>query len=188
MNKNMSIVPDTDIENDAPLTADEMIDSEMDILKALRISDSADTEAAQVIVVTNPMLNKDGKKKEHESEPSFPVFKFKVRPLSEKEFDKCREQNTKYTRNKRLGGVRIPEDTDSVRMRSQVIYMATVPNADGVKIWDDPRLKTVYPTVLDKIDMVDALIKWAGVKESIYTKIQDISGYNADATEESVKN
>ena len=30
------------------------------------------------------------------------VFRFRIRPLSEREWDKCRERNTKYQKNRRL--------------------------------------------------------------------------------------
>ena len=40
-------------------------------------------------------------------------FSFRIRPLSEKEWDKCRERNTKYQKNRRLGGMRLPESTDT---------------------------------------------------------------------------
>ena len=39
------------------------------------------------------------------------LFSFRVRPLSEEEYDLCREKNTKYVRNKQLG-IQYPEKTN----------------------------------------------------------------------------
>lgn len=186
MSKDMNHNIETD--NDAPLTGDELIPIEFDMLQALRIRDNPEQVAAQPILVCDPMLNRDGKPKKHESEPSFPICRFKVRPLSEKEIDQCKERNTRYIKNKRLGGIKLVDNVDTVRYRSELIYIATVPEADGKKIWDNPLLREMYPSVLDKIEIIDKVIKWAGVKDSIVDKINEISGFDADTTEESVKN
>jgi Phage XkdN-like protein. len=174
------------LEDNEPLSGEDMLEMEPDLLRALSISDSA--EVSQTIVVKNPLLGLNGKPKNHESDPSFPVFKFDIVPLPESAFNRCHNACTKYIRVKKAGGMKVPEDVDSVRYRSMIIYAATVPDANGVKLWDKPELRERYPKVLDKYDMVDTLIKWAGVKSAIFERIQEISGYNDENTEESLKN
>ena len=63
------------------------------------------------------------------------LFTFHIRPLSEEEYQKCKDKNTKYVRNKQLG-IKFPENTDSVRYRSALIYQATI-KEDREKIWDN---------------------------------------------------
>ena len=63
------------------------------------------------------------------------LIKFHIRPLSEEEYQTCKEKNTKYVRNKQLG-IKFPEDTNSVRYRSALIYQATV-DEDREKIWNN---------------------------------------------------
>ena len=45
------------------------------------------------------------------------LFTFRIRPLSEEEYNLCKEKNTKYVRNKQLG-IKFPEDTNATRYRS----------------------------------------------------------------------
>ena len=72
-------------------------------------------------------------------------FQFSIRPLSENEYEKCRKKNTKYVRNKKLG-MKMPEDTDSVKYRDMLIYEATIPE-DREKLWDN---KKVWKALEDK--------------------------------------
>ena len=90
----MSKVNDTNIvELDTPVTPEELLLNEDELLRALTEKEHlAPTETIEV---------KLGKT----------VFRFRIRPLSEKEWDGCRERNTKYAKNRRLGGMRLPEST-----------------------------------------------------------------------------
>lgn len=54
-------------------------------------------------------------------------FRFGIRPLAEAEYNACRDKATKYKKNRRLGGIKMPDDTDTARYRSYLIYEATVP-------------------------------------------------------------
>lgn len=112
------------------------------------------------------------------------MFSFKIRPLSEEEYNKCREKNTKYVRNKRVG-VKVPETTNAVRYRSQLIYTATVAE-DRAQIWDQ---KAVWEklNVASGIDAIDKILK-SGEKDKICEAIDKISGYDTDALEETIKN
>jgi len=115
------------------------------------------------------------------------TFNFRVRPLSEKEWDKCRERNTKYSKNRRLGGMRLPESTNTTGYHSDLIYTATV-DEDKAKLWDNKRLWAAVNAVTGT-DMVDKLIPYAGKKQAIVERIERLSGYDDDDDyEETVKN
>lgn len=114
-------------------------------------------------------------------------FTFRIRPLSEKEWDKCRERNTKYQKNRRLGGMRLPESTDTTGYHSDLIYTATVAE-DRAKLWDNKKLWAAV-NALTGTDMVDKLIPYAGKKQQIIEQIEQISGYDdEDNYNETVKN
>ena len=115
------------------------------------------------------------------------TFSFRIRPLSEKEWDKCRERNTKYSKNRRLGGMRLPESTNTTGYHSDLIYTATV-DEDKAKLWDNKRLWAAVNAVTGT-DMVDKLIPYAGKKQAIVERIERLSGYDEDEEyEETVKN
>ena len=114
-------------------------------------------------------------------------FSFRIRPLSEKEWDKCRERNTKYQKNRRLGGMRLPESTDTTGYHSDLIYTATVAE-DRAKLWDNKKLWNAVGA-LTGTDMIDKMIPYAGKKQQIIEQIEQISGYNDDGDyHETVKN
>jgi len=115
-------------------------------------------------------------------------FKFTVRPLSEKEYDKCKRNNTKYIRNKSLG-IHMPENTDSVKYRDQIIYEATIPEDrerlwDNRKVWDSLRNQGLQ--IMNGLDVIEYALK-AGEKEAIIDKIDKLSAFE-DNLEEVIKN
>lgn len=115
------------------------------------------------------------------------TFQFRIRPLSEEEWDKCRERNTKYSKNRRLGGMRLPESTNTTAYHSDLIYTATV-DADKEKLWNNKRLWAAVNALTGR-DMVDKLIPYAGKKQAIVERIERLSGYDDDDDyEETVKN
>ena len=63
------------------------------------------------------------------------LIKFRIRPLSEDEYVRCREKHTKYVRNKQIG-IKVPEDTNTAAYRSDLIYQATI-EEDREKIWNN---------------------------------------------------
>ena len=63
------------------------------------------------------------------------LLKFRIRPLSEDEYMRCKERHTKYVRNKQIG-IKVPEDTNTDAYRSALIYEATIAE-DREKIWDN---------------------------------------------------
>lgn len=116
-------------------------------------------------------------------------YAFRIRPLSEKEWDKCRERNTKYSKNRRLGGIRVPESTDTTGYHSDLIYTATV-DEDRAKLWDNKVFWNATGALTGR-DMVDKLIPYAGKKQAVIERIEALSGYNdedQEQYEEAVKN
>lgn len=111
------------------------------------------------------------------------LFSFRVRPLTEEEYHQCKEKNTKYVRNKQLG-IKFPENTDSVRYRSALIYQATV-DEDRAKVWDNKEAWRAL-NILNGVDLVDKTLL-AGEKDAVLEIIDKISGYSA-TTEEVAKN
>lgn len=110
-------------------------------------------------------------------------FRFRIRPLSEDEYHKCKDRYTKYKRNKQLG-IKFPEETDTVRYRSALIYEATVPE-DRAKLWDN---KDAWKRldVLSGVELIGLVLK-AGEKDAVLDLIDNISGYSL-TTEEVAKN
>jgi hypothetical protein len=111
------------------------------------------------------------------------LFSFHIHPLTEEEYDKCRESNTKYVRNKQLG-IKFPENTDTVRYRSELLFMATV-DEDRAKIWNNKQAWEKL-NVITGIDMVDKVLL-AGEKDAILEILDKISGYKT-TEEETAKN
>lgn len=110
-------------------------------------------------------------------------FKFRIRPLSEDEYQKCKDKYTKYKRNKQLG-IKFPEETDTVRYRSALIYEATVLE-DREKLWDNKNAWKQLD-VFSGVDLIGLVLK-AGEKDAVLDLIDNISGYSL-TTEEVAKN
>lgn len=110
-------------------------------------------------------------------------IKFRIRPLSESEYNKCKEKYTKYVRNKQWG-IRIPEKTDTERYRSALIYEATV-KEDRENIWDN-KVAWRRLDVLTAVDLIDRVLK-SGEKDAVLDLIDKISGYTS-VEEDTVKN
>ncbi len=109
------------------------------------------------------------------------LFSFRIHPLSEEDFNRCRKRCTKYVKSKSQAGIRVPEEVDTVRYRCMLIYEATVPE-DRAKIWDNKKLWKAKDLATG-IEAVDILLK-AGEKNAICEKLDAISGY--ELTEEEV--
>lgn len=109
------------------------------------------------------------------------AFTFRIHPLSEEDFNRCRKRCTKYAKSRTQGGIRIPEEVDTVKYRCMLIYEATVPE-DRKKVWDNKQLWKAKDLATG-IEAVDVLLK-AGEKNAVCEKIDSISGY--ELTEEEV--
>lgn len=116
-------------------------------------------------------------------------FSFHIRALSENEYEKAKKRCTKYVRNKQLG-IKMPEDTNSVLYKSELIYMATT-DEDRKKTWDNHQLwdalNNAGHDIVTGTDVVDAVLM-SGEKAAIVNEIDDLSGYVDDNLEEVIKN
>lgn len=111
-------------------------------------------------------------------------FKFTIHALSEGDYSAARKKHTKYVRNKQFG-MKLPDDTDTTRYRSQLIYMATN-EEDRDKLWNN---KTVWEGLRNKgfpvanaLDVIECTLK-AGEKDKILEIIDEISGYDSNIEE-----
>lgn len=111
------------------------------------------------------------------------LLKFRIRPLSEDEYSKCKNRYTKYVRNKQIG-IKLPEDTDSVMYRNALIYQATV-DEDRAKLWDNKEAWRKLD-VINGVELIGKVLK-AGEKDAVLEKIDEISGYSS-VLEETAKN
>ncbi len=114
-------------------------------------------------------------------------FTFSIRPLSEADYNSCRKKHTKYLRNKQFG-MKMPEETDTVRYRAALIYNATV-EKDRKALWDN---KEVWKSLSDKgmevvtgLDVIDHVLL-AGEKDRIIETIDSISGFDTGSNLEEV--
>ena len=150
-------------------TQNQMRFFEGDILKGMLAAAQFQDEETQEIIVA-----RGGKD----------YFAFHIRPLSEKEYEKCRNKHTKFVRNKQLG-IKMPEDTNAVKYRSELIYCATT-DEDKKKTWDNKQLwqalEDLGKDILTGTDVIDAVLM-PGEKAAIVDKIDLLSGYNGDFEE-----
>lgn len=111
-------------------------------------------------------------------------FAFHIRPLSSEEYEKCRKKHTKFVRNKRLG-TKMPEDTDTIKYHSAIIYEATV-DSDKEKLWDNRKvwnaLNAKKDRIMNGLDVIEYTLK-AGEKDKILEAIDKLSGYESNLEE-----
>ena len=150
------------VEEMEPVTPEEIVTNENELLKALTGKSKPAQETKTIEVSYHGT-----------------VFRFRIRALSEREYDSCRERATTYSKNKRFGGMKLPEKTDTVKYHTLLIYKATV-DEDRAKLWDNKALWDAVNAVTGT-DMVDFLIPLAGKKQQIVDLIEDLSGFNEDA-------
>lgn len=116
-------------------------------------------------------------------------FAFNIHPLTSEEYESCRRKNTKYVRNKQYG-MKLPEDTNTVKYKSAIIYAATV-DEDREKLWDNRKvwdaLNAKKDRIMNGLDVIEYTLK-AGEKDRIIEAIDKLSGFDADNLEEIAKN
>mgnify|MGYP002518579278 CR=1 FL=1 len=112
------------------------------------------------------------------------LFAFRIHPLNADDYNRCREKHTKYVRNKQLG-MRFPENTDSTKYRSEIIYQATV-KEDREKLWDN---KTIWEALRDRevqimgpLDVIEYSLL-AGEKDRVLEAIDNLSGFDTNLEE-----
>lgn len=103
------------------------------------------------------------------------LFRFRIRPLSDQEYEEAREKATVYTRNNL--GIRIVQEVNTSRYRSWLIYKSTV-DEDRRRVWQN-REAWKRLGVLSGVDMIDRVL-FAGEKDAVVRKIDEISGYGAE--------
>ncbi len=169
-------------------TTNQLRVSEEDFLQGLidAASYAEDENQTKVIEIIRPGKIKGEKRL---------MFRFSVKPLSEREYNECKKKHTKYVRNRSLG-VKMPEDTDSVKYRAEIIYRATVPE-DRRKLWDNKEaweaLRDKGMQILSGLDMIEYCLV-AGEKDRVIDVIDSISGYSdnleevTDGLENTIKN
>ncbi|MDU7473626.1 MAG: hypothetical protein E7L01_09835 [Paenibacillus macerans] len=148
------------------LQPEELLENETDILRGLLEAASDAVEERKTIEIS-----RKGKV----------LFRFRIRPLSEEEYNACRDKATKYKKNRRLGGIKMPEDTDTARFRSNLIYEAT-DSEDRKKVWDNKKAWEQL-NVLSGVQLIDKVLL-PGEKEAIIEQIDRLSGYDLDDEED----
>lgn len=119
-------------------------------------------------------------------------FRFEIMGLDEPTYNKCRKQATEYRKVRPLGGMKMPEETDTAEFRSRLIFEATLPDEKlgGKKIWEHPSVKKAleakYKCLLSGWEIVDKALK-AGEKEAVVDLIDDLSGYDSELEETAKK-
>ena len=98
------------------------------------------------------------------------IISFKVRPLSDEEYQDCKKSCTTYKKNKQLG-TKVAESVNVAAYRE--------------KIWDNKAAWNKLGIATGR-DLVDVVLK-AGEKDMILDKIEEISGFQPNV-EETVKN
>lgn len=111
------------------------------------------------------------------------LLKFRIHPLREEDYSRCREKYTKYVRNKQLG-IKFPDTTDTAKYRAALIYEATVAE-DQTKVWGNQEAWKRLD-VLGPVDLICRVLK-AGEKDTVVDLIDSISGFSM-TTEEVAKN
>ncbi|MNW34034.1 Phage XkdN-like protein [compost metagenome] len=151
---------------DKRIAQEELLDNETDILRGL-LDAAANTEEERKVIE----IARKGKV----------FFRFSIRPLSEADYNACRDKATKYKKNRRLGGIKMPDDTDAARYRSSLIYEATV-SEDQKKIWNN---KAAWDqlNVLSGVQLIDKVLL-PGEKEAVIEQIDRLSGYDLDDEED----
>ena len=122
-------------------------------------------------------------------------FAFRIRPLTEKEYEHCKEKSTKYVRNKQLG-MRLPESSNNVKYRALLIYKATDAE-DRKKTWDNHQLWDALLAqgfdIATGTDVINTVLM-PGEKSALIEEIDKLSGFHnenleiVDGPEDTVKN
>lgn len=118
------------------------------------------------------------------------LFTFRVRPLTEQEYDDCKKKYTKYVKSKQLG-MKMPESTNTVKYRANLIYHATV-EEDRALLWDNTSIWKALNSkglqIMNGLDVIEYSLR-AGEKEKVLEVIDEISGYTDQFEEvENLKN
>jgi hypothetical protein len=147
---------------ESEMTQEDVLMNESDILRGLLAAaeDKTDEDTNSVPVE----IARKGKT----------LFKFRIRPLGEDEYQQCKDKATKFVKNRNLGGIKMPEDTNPSRYRCLLIYTATI-KEDREKVWNNKEAWRQL-SVLNGPDLIEKVLL-AGEKDRILDKLEEISGY-----------
>jgi len=150
-----------------PLTQEEILMQESDLLRGLLELDSTKDQAENYRKI---QIKRNGAVK----------IEFRVRPLTEDEQQSCFRGATKGTAKK---GKNASPEVDRSMFRSLLIYLATV-SEDRVNLWDNKQALEKMG-ILRAPEMIDRVLL-AGEKDRVIAIIEEISGYidEFDAEEE----
>lgn len=156
-------------EQDEPMTSEEILMNERDILSGLL---EADKERDNAQTYRKVQIKRKGKV----------YFEFRIRPITEDESQKCWRNATKYAPLK-PGQPKKAIETNSALYRSFIVYTATV-DEDRAKVWDN-RVALEKMGLLRGVEMVDKVLL-AGEKSRILDLVDEISGFD-DGLEEAAQ-
>jgi len=151
-----------------PMTQEDVLENEQSILAGLlEASNRSETSYRKIKIQREGDL----------------LFSFRIRPLTEDEYQSCVRRATKYAPTKR-GQPKKAIDSDYSKARSYMIYTATV-DEDRMRVWEN---KTALDklNLLQGVDMIDRVLL-AGEKEHVVYEIEQISGYSEDMEEMAAK-
>lgn len=171
---NVTEVDMTETEADEALKAD-MAANEVDYLTGLLdAAEDAECETKKIEIVRNGKI----------------YFAFSIHALPDETLYEIRKKYTNYVKNKRTG-TRVAEGVDSAKLRSSMIYNATIAE-DREKLWDNKQvqeaLKRRGKHIINALDVVDAVLL-PGEKENVLAVLDGLSGYDTEETKvETAKN
>ena len=110
------------------------------------------------------------------------LFTVHIHPLSDEQIRFARKKATIMMKNPNGKNLpKIEKETNSVALKSWVIYLATT-EKDQETIWGDPSVKQ-KAGLMENWEAIDALLT-AGEKLALFNKVLDISGLNDDLESE----
>lgn len=146
------------------MTSAELLANEPALLKGLLQAGNQVANAENAVTV---VIERSGKM----------LTAFKIKPLTEPEFVRCREQATIH---EMVRGVKTPVRFDKGLFRSLALHKATMPPAGStLKIWDHQEAWKQFGDLTNGVELIDKILL-AGEKERAYLKLEEISGYVTD--------
>lgn len=147
-------------ENDTPITQEELLMSEDEILQAMiEAAEEKEHTYKRAQIVRDKVVK----------------LTFRVRGLSEDEVHACRKKAV--TKRGKKYGVNVAEEVDGVLFRNLVIYTATH-EEDRKKLWDNKAFWKKYNLVTGT-DAIDKIL-FGGEKEAVMDLIDSLSGYDLE--------
>ena len=107
------------------------------------------------------------------------LITFRIRALSEDEYNRCKKKHTTYKRNKQLG-IKMPDEVNTSAYRCALIYTATL-EEDRKKMWDNKELWKALGTkgieIVTGLNVIETCLR-AGEKDRDIAAIDGLSGFS----------